>query len=131
MSRRFNDWYFSSGQYLMDTAEWVPIPDYPGYYICREGYVFNGKRVMKPHRGDKAGHLNVRLRKDGKTYEEYIHRLVARAFIRNPNGYPIVRHIDDDRENNDVENLAWGTQLDNHYDAVRNGTYKPFSQDAR
>lgn len=131
MSRKFDDYFFSSGQYLLDTAEWVPIPDYPGYYICREGYVFDGKRILKPHRGDLAGHLNVRLRKDGKVHEEYIHRLVAIAFIRNPEGHPIVRHLDDDRENNNADNLAWGTQKDNHEDAVRNGTYRPFTDEAR
>lgn len=42
-----------------------------------------------------------------------VHRLVALAFIPNPNGYPIVCHKDNNPTNNKVENLYWGTQSDN------------------
>ena len=131
MSRRSSEEYMVSGQYLLEYGEWVPLADYPGYYICREGFISKNGRLLKLHRGDRAGHFNVRLRKNGKTHEEYVHRLVARTFIRNPNKYPIVRHVDDDRYNNDANNLAWGTQKDNHLDAVRNGTFKPVSDEAR
>ena len=131
MSRQFNEVYFESGRYLLDCAEWVEIQGFPGYGVCREGYVRHFDKILKPHKGDVQGHLNVRLRRDGKTTECYIHRLVAEAFIPNPNHLPYVRHLDDDRDNNAVENLAWGTQKDNHRNAVRNGTSYAFSDEDR
>lgn len=133
MSRMFDDYYFDSGEYLIDTAFWVNIPDYPDYLICEEGYIYSLKtdKILKPHIGDKQGHMTVRLMKNGEVYEEYIHRLVAKTFIRNPEHYPIVRHLDDDRNNNSVDNLEWGTQKDNHRDAVRNKTYYELSDKDR
>lgn len=133
MSRYFDDWFHASGEYLLEQAEkWQPLLGYPGYYICKEGYVANDKgRILPEHKGDKTGHINIRLRKDGKQKEEYLHRLLAKQYIRNPNDYPVVRHLDDDVYNNDLDNLAWGTQKDNHNDSVRNGTYKPFTDEQR
>ena len=122
MSRQFDEVYFSSGRYLLDYGEWVPCAGYPNYLICREGYVSRNGKVLKPHRGDIQGHLNVRLWKNGRVHEEYIHRLVAKTFIPNPMNYPFVGHLDDDKENNHVDNLAWGTHKDNYEDSVYNGT---------
>jgi len=58
---------------------------------------------------------------DGK--KKYIlgHRLVAQAFIPNPDNYPVVMHLDDDKVNNHVENLRWGTQKDNIRDMYSKG----------
>lgn len=132
MSRHFDEVYFKEGgNYLLDAADWRPINGFPDYFICEEGYVAHNGRILKKHKGDREGHLNVRLNRDGKTTEKYIHRLLAEEFIPNPDNLPIVRHLDDDPTNNDLNNLAWGTQRDNHYDAVSNGTYKPFTDEAR
>ncbi len=137
LSRQYDDWYFSSGEYLREpgVTEWVELNDYPTYYICKEGYVMHNGKILKPHRGDKAGHLNIRfgkkradeLKASGIPSEPYVHRLVAETFIHNVNNDPVVRHLDDDVDNNHVDNLAWGTQRDNHNDCVRNGNYKPFT----
>lgn len=133
MSHYFNDWYFSSGSYLLEEPGWVSIPGHPNYYIHPKGYVANEKKVLKPHKGDTKGHENVRLSKNGKVKEEYIHRLVAQAFIPKPDPEhkKIVRHLDDDVTNNNVENLAWGDQRDNHLDCVRNGNYKAVTPEDR
>lgn len=131
MSRMFNDYFFDSGMYLVEEAFWAPT-EYDGYFVCEEGYVLGPSgRVLKPHKGDRHGHLNVRCMENGIVHEEYIHRLVARAFIPNPNNYPYVRHLDDDPRNNHADNLDWGTQYHNHLDAVRNGTYRPFTDEDR
>lgn len=141
MSRHYDEWFFSSGEYLREPGmtDWIELKDYPSYYICKEGYVMHDGNVLKPHKGDKSGHLNIRfgkkltqdLKEHGVTTEPYIHRLVAETFIHNANNDPIVRHLDDDVNNNHVDNLAWGTQLDNHYDCVRNGNYKGFTDEMR
>lgn len=59
----------------------------------------------------------------GITYPEgqrqrRVHILVAEAYIPNPNNYPYVLHIDDDKENKHVSNLKWGTPSENTQDAV-------------
>ena len=53
---------------------------------------------------------------------------MAEAFIPNPNNYPTVRHLDDDPTNNDLDNLAWGTQKDNMYDCMINGRFYYFTK---
>lgn len=133
MSRQFDDWYFSSGNYTVDDSEWVPVDENPRYLVCREGFVkrSGSDKVLIPHKGDGHGHLNVRLSDQGVVHERYIHRLVAKAFVPNPNNYQYVRHLDDDPTNNCIENLAWGTQLDNHNDCVRNGNYRRFTDTDR
>ena len=66
------------------------------------------------------GHLYVDLHKDGKRKRWLVHRLVAINFINNPNNYEIVRHLDDNCENNKYSNLAWGTQKMNMQDKANN-----------
>lgn len=115
--------------------EWKPIPGYEGLYeVSNRGQVrsldqvLNRKhgtvkwpgRVLKPQRGSK-GHYGVNLCRQGSSKTHYIHKLVAQAYIPNTEGFPLVRHLDDVKENNRVENLAWGTHKDNALDAIRNG----------
>jgi hypothetical protein len=52
----------------------------------------------------------VDLWKDGRYYKKYIHRLVADAFIPNPNNLPFVNHKDEDGTNNFIDNLEWCTR---------------------
>lgn len=52
---------------------------------------------------------SVNLWHNGKTVHRLVHRLVAEAFIPNPNGYPIINHIDENPANNKVTNLEWCT----------------------
>ena len=55
------------------------------------------------------GYKRVQLRKNGHAYNVLVHRVVAEAFIPNPNGYKYVNHKDECRYNNCVENLEWCT----------------------
>ena len=80
--------------------------------------VFNGKQRIRHFKGRPLtprkigfGHLQLRLRKDGKYYDLLCHQLVAQTFIQNPNGYDTVHHKDHDKTNNRVENLCW---IDGH-----------------
>lgn len=70
-------------------------------------------RILKPQK-DSDGYLQVNLYKQGKLKHHKIHRLVAQAFIDNPNNYEEVNHRDEDKTNNNVTNLEWCTRLYNH-----------------
>ena len=68
---------------------------------------------------------------NGVYKEPYIHRLIAQTFLPNPDNLPLVRHLNDIKDDNRVENLAWGTVFDNHLDCVKNGNYHPISNEDR
>ena len=83
----------------------------------------NGRQYEKPLKAKHMkqtmhtkGYKTVSLTKDGKTKGMFVHRIVAEAFIPNPNNLPMVNHKDEDRTNNFVENLEWCTaQYNNTY----------------
>lgn len=62
----------------------------------------------------QAGYVDVSLYKDGKRIHKKPHRLVAEAFIPNPNNLPEVDHIDTNKDNNRIDNLRWCTHSENH-----------------
>ena len=66
-------------------------------------------KLMKQH-NNQFGYKVIALRKDGKYRTYMVHRLVADAFLSNPNNYPVVNHKDENKQNNCVENLEWCTQ---------------------
>lgn len=96
------------------------IKDFPGYAITDDGKVISYKyrepRVMKTWY-QKSGYENIKLCKENQTYHFLIHRLVAEAFIPNPNNFPEVNHKNKNRSDNRVENLEWCSRLDNLYDS--------------
>lgn len=100
----------------LDNEGWYEIKGMGGrYFISSFGRVlslcFDGYKLLRPFVcGD--GYYYVDLRKDGKDYKCRINRLVAEAFIENPNGKPIVHHKDLDRKNNSASNLQWVTEAE-------------------
>lgn len=73
-------------------------------------------RIRKPGCLGKTPHQTITLCKDGKLYSMPLHRIVAIAFVPNPNNYPCVNHIDENPSNNDATNLEWCTyQYNNNY----------------
>lgn len=66
------------------------------------------------------GYLEYHLHKDGKRKCFMAHRLVAEAFIPNPNNKPQVNHIDEDIQNNMIDNLEWCTAKENANHGTRN-----------
>ena len=102
------------------------IKGYEGLYaITPEGEVWSYKRKMfLVLIADKKGYLRVNLCKDGKVKKYKIHRLVAEAYIPNPDNLPQVDHIDNDKTHNYVNNLQWITNRDNS----RKSNNKPILQ---
>lgn len=97
-----------------------PIKDFPGYTITDDGkvisYKFKTPRIMKTWL-QKGGYENIKLCKNNQTYHFLIHRLVAEAFIPNPDNLPEVNHKNKNRSDNRVENLEWCSRIDNVYDS--------------
>ena len=78
-----------------------------GYEVSNLGNVRNKEHIKQLC--NVNGYMYVHLWLKGKMYNRSVHRLVATAFIENPNNYPQVDHIDGNRSNNNVENLRWIT----------------------
>ena len=90
---------------------WKPIKGFEGEYeISNFGQVKSLKTNIILHQYKyRGGYLEVHLRQHSKKFHKKIHRLVAEAFIPNPNNYPEVNHKDENKKNNCVENLEWCT----------------------
>lgn len=112
--------------FYMD-ARWKPIYGYPGYWVSNKAQVYGpgryGRGNFLKQTPDKNGHLYITLTNEYGSRKAYVHKLQAEAFIENPKGLPMVRHLDDIPDHNeDIDNLAWGTAYDNVHDSIRNGT---------
>lgn len=97
--------------------EWKDVKGYEGIYkisnlgriksLPRNGTI-KTERILRVFE-DRYGYLYVSLNKNNSKKKEKVHRLVATAFISNPNSYEQVNHIDENKKNNHVENLEWCT----------------------
>jgi len=128
---------------------WKDVNGYEGYYqISNLGNVKGVERlvknpygdtmrvkkeqILKPKTNGSTDHLSVCLCKNGKVHKKYIHRMVAEAFIPNPDNLPEVNHKDENPLNNNVENLEWCTHKYNNtyggkierFKALMNGKWK-------
>ena len=92
------------------------------YFVSDDGSVYNSKmRKHKPHIHPVTGYSQQILRKDGKQYMRYTHRLVAEAFIPNPERLREVNHKDGNKQNNAVSNLEWTNRRQNMIHAYSTG----------
>lgn len=100
----------------MEELQPKPYPKNNQYIIYPDGRVWSNKRNRFLSQSISHGYPVVGLRIDKKTKIYFVHRLVAETFIPNPNNYPVVNHIDENRKNNNYSNLEWVTyeQNDNH-----------------
>lgn len=102
------------------------IAGYENYTITDEGVIYSEKRnrypggFLRPTKTEN-GYLRVKLKNDHENKSYYVHRLVAMAFIPNPDNKKCVNHKDGNKENNCVDNLEWCTYSENMKHAVAHG----------
>ena len=88
---------------------------FPGYLVNRKGEVFSERRnVILSPRIDKDGYSEVSLMHNGKAKAVTVHRLIAEAWIPNPENKPFVNHKNGNRGDNRVSNLEWVTVSENN-----------------
>lgn len=120
--------------FCMDEEEyWKPVVGFDGKFeVSNFGRIkavfvdshFNKKnypKILKPCK-DARGYFNFSVTVNGKPKTLYIHREEAKAFLENPKNLKIVRHLNDNKEDNRLINLCWGTHKDNRADSIKNGT---------
>ena len=106
--------------------EWKTIEGYENYQVSNLGnvksldYNRTGKeKILKPAK-NKNGYSMIQLFQNGKGKGFLLHRLVAQAFLPNPNNYPQVNHKDEDKTNNLFSNLEWCTPSYNNNYGTKN-----------
>lgn len=119
---------------------WRDIPGYEGYYqassfgrirgVDRTVKTFGGGNVLlksKIIKFKKNNHpyFSIKLHKDGIGKLRSVHRFIAETWIPNPENKPQVNHLDGNKKNNRVDNLAWATRSENAKHAVLFGLMKP------
>jgi hypothetical protein len=119
---------------------WKDIPNYEGLYqasnlgnIKSLNYNHTKKEKILKTRLDTRGYEIIELRNKGKRGFHRVHRLVAQAFIPNPDNYPQINHKDENKLNNCVDNLEWcdndyNAHYGTHYNRIKEKLYKPVCQ---
>jgi hypothetical protein len=118
----------------MQEEKWKDIEDYEGrYQVSSHGRVKSLARVVNSHpktrklkdkirklSTNRYGYSYISLKKDGKLKALAIHRLVAIAFIQNPENKPCVNHLNGIKADNNISNLEWVTYSENTIHAHQN-----------
>ena len=110
----------------MNEEIWKDIKGYEGLYqVSNMGNIKKGNTIKTPFVNNTGGYLRIGLYKNGKGKKHLVHRLVAQAFLPNPDNKPEVNHINTVRTDNrvwvnedgsidyDKSNLEWATKTEN------------------
>ena len=97
------------------------IVGFENYSVSDYGNVKNNRtgRILKPNYR-KDGYMGISLVKEKNKSTQIIHRLVAKAFIPNPDGKPCVDHINNNRNINHIDNLRWVSPFENQHNRTIN-----------
>lgn len=102
------------------------IPDFPDYFITKDGQVFSEKygdrRKLKTWVDKRYGYVRVIIRKERKSFGRFIHVLLLTTYIgKCPIGKE-ASHLNGNRADNRLENLCWETRKENHAHKIAHGT---------
>ncbi len=100
------------------------ISNFPNYTITQNGEVYNLTTRKKLKESTNCEYISLCLYKHGNRQDLYIHRLVAKTYIPNPDNFPEVNHINGVKTDNRVENLEWCTRNHNIIHAHKTGLNK-------
>lgn len=110
----------------MEHEQWLDVRGFEGFYqVSNLGRVRSLPRATtrgKILKGAGRPYLGVRLTANGRYFSRRVHRLVAEAFVPNPDNLPVVDHIDGNKLNNRADNLRWCTHRQNTLYAMELGT---------
>lgn len=95
--------------------KWKEIENFDGYWVSTQGRLWSekSKKFIKTW-ALRNGYLQVDLCRNAKRYHQLVHRLVAQAFIPNPENKPQIDHVNAKRTDNRVENLRWCSAKENY-----------------
>ncbi len=104
---------------------WLPVVGFESHYlISNYGRIKSVSGRMRKNGDSKRGYQNIDFWVHNKRHSNRVHRLVANAFVPNPQDKPYVNHIDNNPRNNYYKNLEWVTQSENLIHAVSIGAVK-------
>ena len=113
--------------------EWRDIEGFPWYAVSNTGRVVNvrSNRELTPCVDRSNGYAVVNLYDEtGKPRRKYLHRLMAEAFLPNPDNKRTINHIDCNKSNNTLDNIEWATDSENMRHAFQNGLCENTRQSA-
>lgn len=108
-----------------DNEVWKTLQEYPNYRVSSLGNIrhINANKNRELYK-TKKGYLQVSVNVGGnKGKSIYIHTLIAKAFLPNPKGLPVIDHINRDKQDNRVENLRWSSIALNTHNTTKEGNY--------
>ena len=91
---------------------WKPYPEDPRYLVSNTGFV-KGPKGHILSGSITNGYYRIGLYNGKNKKYEFVHRIVAKTFIPNPENKPIINHKDGNKLNNNIDNLEWCTQQEN------------------
>jgi len=104
--------------------EWREIKDFPNYSVSNSGNILNTKTNKMMKLNKKSGYYHISLTNNTNKKSLLVHRLVAMAFIPNPENKSDVNHKDKDKLNNNLSNLEWMTRKENNSHKSQTLVYK-------